>query len=122
MWHYINQEQENVLKDIDFNHLLENIKKKLLDTGLDSLKTASKNVTHQIDPFWAKKTADAVTNSNDKKTVKSKPAEETDIPQEKQRSKINRIKTSIIKMEHYTICKLLNDSTVAKYMTENGSK
>ena len=98
MWHYINQEQENVLKDIDFYHLLENIKKKLLDTGLDSLKTASKKVTHQIDALWVNKTADAVTNSNDKKTVKSKPAEETDIPQEKKRSKINRIKTSIIKM------------------------
>ena len=39
------------VKDIDFYHLLENIKKKLLDTGLDSLKTASKKVTHQIDPF-----------------------------------------------------------------------
>ena len=54
--------------------------------------------------------------------MKSKPAEEIDIPREKQRSNINRIKTSIIKMKHYTISKLLNDSTVAKYMTENGSK
>ena len=94
----------------------------MLDTGLDSLKTASKKVIHTIDAFWGNKTADTVTNSNDKKTVKSKPAEEIDIPREKQRSNINRIKTSIIKMKHYTISKLLNDSTVAKYMTENGSK
>ena len=73
-------------------------KKEIVGYRTRFLKTASKKVTHQIDALWANKTADAVTNSNDKKTVKSKPAEETDIPQEKQRSKINRIKTSIIKM------------------------
>ena len=38
----MNQEQENTLKDMDFYHLLENIKKQLLDTGLDAVKTAVK--------------------------------------------------------------------------------
>ena len=33
--------------DVDFYHLRENIKKQLLDTGLDSLKTASKKVVHK---------------------------------------------------------------------------
>ena len=35
---------------------------------------------------------------------------------------IKRIKTSIIKMEHYKIYKLLNDSTVSKFVTKNGLK
>ena len=33
-----NQEQKNMLKDMDFYHLHENIKKKLIDTGLDASK------------------------------------------------------------------------------------
>ena len=35
---------------------------------------------------------------------------------------IKQIKTSIIKMEHYKIFKLLNDSTVSKFVTKNGLK
>ena len=41
-----NQEQENMLKDMDFYHLLENIKK-LMDTRLDPVETASKKVAHK---------------------------------------------------------------------------
>ena len=36
-----------MLKDIDFYHLQENVKKKLLNTGRDSLKTGSKKVVHK---------------------------------------------------------------------------
>ena len=47
----MSQEEENTLKDMDFCHLREifitNIKKKLLDTGLDALKTASKKVVYK---------------------------------------------------------------------------
>ena len=37
-----------------------NYKKQLLDTGLDSLKTASKKPVHQTGEFLGNKTADAV--------------------------------------------------------------
>ena len=35
---------------------------------------------------------------------------------------MKQIEKSIIKMEHYKISKLLNDSTVSKSVTKNGSK
>ena len=36
-----------MLKDIDFHYFRENIKKQLLCTGPNSLKTASKKVVHK---------------------------------------------------------------------------
>ena len=62
--------------------------------------------------------------------VKQKPVigensinfEEVIIPPEKKRGNVERIKTIIIKMEHYKISQLLNDSTVSKFVTKNGSK
>ena len=51
------------------------------------------------------KIADAVTNSNGDKVVRQEPVEE-------ERDEI----LIIIKMEHYKILKLLNDSTVSKFM------
>ena len=33
---------------------------------------------------------------------------------------IKRVKISYIKMEHYKTSKLLNDSTVSKFVTKNG--
>ena len=56
------------------------------------------------------------------KVVKTKPVEEIIIRPEKKKGNIKRLKTSIIKMEHYKISKLLNDSTVSKFMTKKGSK
>ena len=38
------------------------------------------------------------------------------------RKNIKQIKTSIIKMEHYKIFKLLNDSIVSTFVTKNRSK
>ena len=58
------QEQENMFKNIDFYHLLENIKKQLLDTGLDSLKAASEKAVHKASEFLGNKTADALTKLN----------------------------------------------------------
>ena len=58
-----------MLKDMDFCYLLENIKK-ILDIGLDSLKTASKKVVHKTGEFLKNKIADAVVKSNDDKIVK----------------------------------------------------
>ena len=39
-----------------------------------------------------------------------------------ERRNIKRIKTSIIKMEHYRISKLLNASLASKFVKKNGSK
>ena len=41
-----------------------------MDTGLDSLKTASKKVIHKAGEFIGNKIADAVTYSDDDKIVK----------------------------------------------------
>ena len=59
-----------MLKDMDFYYLQENIKKQILDTGLDSLKTASKKVVHRAGEYLGNKVADAVINSNDDKIAK----------------------------------------------------
>ena len=48
--------------------------------------------------------------------------EEIIIPIEKKRWNIKQIEKSIIKMERYKISKLLNDSTVSKFVTKNGLK
>ena len=60
------QEQENMFKNMDFYHLLENIKKQFLDTGLDSLKAASEKVVHKASEFLGNKTADALSQTKNK--------------------------------------------------------
>ena len=50
-------------------------KKQLLDTGLDSLKTASKEVAHKAVGFLGNKISDAVTKSTDDKIEKQEPVE-----------------------------------------------
>ena len=72
-----------MLKDMDFYHLRENIKKQLLNTGLDSLKTAFRKEVHKAGEFIGNKIADTVTKSNDDETVKQEPVEEIVIPTEK---------------------------------------
>ena len=74
---------KKVLKDMDFYHLRENIKKQLLNTGLDSLKTAFRKEVHKAGEFIGNKIADTVTKSNDDETVKQEPVEEIVIPTEK---------------------------------------
>ena len=54
----------------------------LLDTGLDSLKTASKKVVHKAGESLGNRIADAATKSNKDKTVKKEPVEEITIPPE----------------------------------------
>ena len=44
-----------------------------MNTGLDSLKTASKKLVHNAGEFLGNKTADAVTVSYDDKIVKQEP-------------------------------------------------
>ena len=87
-----------------------------MDTALDSLKNDSKWVVHETGELLGNKIVDAVTNSYDDKTAETE--EEIIIPPEK-REILNELnKTSIIKMTHYEISKLLNYLFVSKYVTK----
>ena len=83
---------KKVLKDMDFYHLRENIKKQLLNTGLDSLKTAFRKEVHKAGEFIGNKIADTVTKSNDDETVKQEPVEEIVIPSEKIDKILNKLR------------------------------
>ena len=83
--------------DKDFYHLQENIKKQLLDTGLDSLKTASKKVVHKVGEFIGNKTIDAVTKSKDDNIVKQEPAEEIIISPKKRDKILNNLRKVLYK-------------------------
>ena len=72
-----------MLKDIGFYHLQENIKKKLLDAGLDAVKTAFKKLVHKAGEYFGNKIVDAVTKSNDDKIGKQQPFEKIIILLEK---------------------------------------
>ena len=79
------------------------------------MKTASKKVIHKA----AKATDEFLGNKIVNKIVKpSRYVEEIIIPPEKREEILRSIcKTSIIKMEHFKISKLLNNSTVSKLIT-----
>ena len=64
---------------MDFYHLQENMKKQLLDKGLD----ASKKVVHKAGEFIGNKTADAIIKSGNDKIEKKEPVQEIIIPPEK---------------------------------------
>ena len=82
-------------------------------TGLDALKTGSRKVVHkqlkQV-PRWTYQ------KQNPRQNCKSwlEFVEEIIIPPEKRRS-IKRSKTSVLKMEHHKISKLLKNPTVSKF-------
>ena len=80
-----------------------------MDTGLDFLKSASKQVVDKIGDFLGNKIAEAVTSLYINKIVKTEPVVEIIVLTEKNRRNIKQIKTSIIKIEHYEISKQLND-------------
>ena len=58
-------------------------RKQLLDSGLDSLKTASKKVVHKAGQFLENKIVDGVTKSYIDSTEKQETVEEINIPPEK---------------------------------------
>ena len=64
-----------MLKDSNFI-ISKKIKKQLLDTGLDSLKNASKKVVNKASKFIGSEIADAITKPNDDEIVKQDPVEE----------------------------------------------
>ena len=61
-------------------------------TGLDSLKTTSKEVVHKTREFLGNKIADAVTNLYDNKIAKTKPAEEITIQPETREEILNELR------------------------------
>ena len=64
-----------MLKNMDCCHLQKKKKKhikKIVDTGLDSLKTASKKVVDKTGEILGNKMVDAVTGPNDDKMVRNK--------------------------------------------------
>ena len=67
---------------MNFYPLEENIKREFWDTGLSSLKSASKKVVYKSGKFLGNKTAATVTKSNGDKIVKQEPVEEIVIPPE----------------------------------------
>ena len=63
-----------------------------MDTGLDSLKTASKEIVHKAGEFLGNKTADAITKSTDNKTEKQEPVEEIIVPLQKRDEILNKFR------------------------------
>ena len=61
----------------------QKIQKQLLDTGLDSFKTASKKLVHKTGEFLENKSADAITKSSNDKILKPATVEGMIIPIEK---------------------------------------
>ena len=69
-----------------------------MDTGLDSLKSASKKVVHKTGEILANKIAYAVTKSNDSKPDKNPGnVEEIIIPPEKREEILNELKQGLLK-------------------------
>ena len=84
------------VKGHEFLSFARKYEKQLLDTGLDSLKTASKKVVHEAGKFLGNKIAGAVTKSNDDKIEKPddnlRNVEEIIIPLEKRDKILNKLR------------------------------
>ena len=91
-----------------------------MNTGLDALRTASKKVVYKT----AEITGEFLGNKTANKTVKQKPVIDENsrnvgeiiIPPEKREEILNKLRQVL--MEHYKIPKLLNNSTVSKFVTK----
>ena len=77
---------------MEFLSFARKYKKQLLDTELDSLKTASKKVVHKTDKFLGNKIADVVTKPNDDKIVKQEPVKEIIIQPENRDEILNKLR------------------------------
>ena len=77
---------------MEFLSFARKYKKQLLDTELDSLKTASKKVVHKTDKFLGNKIADVVTKPSDDKIVKQEPVKEIIIQPENRDEILNKLR------------------------------
>ena len=64
----------------------------MLDTGLDAVKTACKNVVHKACEFIGNKIEDTVTQLKDDNIDKQEPVEEIIIPREKRDKILNKLR------------------------------
>ena len=119
---YRTKSKKICLKSTDFYYLRENIGKRLLDTGKDSLKNASKKVVYKADKCLENKIKDAITKSNNDKIVQQGIIWRNNYSTRKKRWNIKPIEKRIIETEHFKISKLWNDSIVWKFVTKNGLK
>ena len=92
MQYSIEQEQENILKNMDFCYFEE-----IFLTNIENsywILNASKKVVHKVGEFLGNKTPDAVTKLSDNKVVKpdenSRNFEEIIIPPEKTEQILNK--------------------------------
>ena len=92
------------VEEYGFLSFARKYEKQLLDTRLDSLKTASKKVVQNAGEFIGNKIADTVTKSNDDSTEKQEPVKEIIIPPEKRDKIFN------------TLRKVLQKGNTTKYL------
>ena len=80
------------VKGYGFLSFTRKYEKRLLDTGLDAVKTASKKVVHKAGEFIGNKIADPLTNLKDDNTEKQELVEEIIIPLEKREETLNKLR------------------------------
>ena len=87
-----------------------------MDTKLNALKISSKKVIHKADEATDQFLGNKITD----KIVKTKSVIDENLRSVKKNNystrKERRIKTRIIKVEHCKMSKLLNDSTISKFL------
>ena len=92
---------------------------------LYALKTDFKKVAHKAaeatGEFIANKIADKFVKLKLVPDVNSRNVEEIVIPPEKSEEILIELR-KLLKMEHYKISRILNDLTVSKFVTKNGSE
>ena len=79
------------VKGYEFLSFAKKYKKQLLDTGLDSLKTASKKVAHKTGEFVGNKIPDKIVKPKHVINENPRNVEETIIPPEKREKILNEL-------------------------------
>ena len=88
---FIEPRTRKYVKEYEFLSFVRKYRKQLLDTGLDSLTTASKKVVDKAGGVFRNNIADAVTKSDDDKNEKQQPVEEI-IPPGKRDEILNKLR------------------------------
>ena len=87
-----------------------------MDTGINTSKKLIHKATEAVSEFIRNKIADAVAKSYNDKIVKTKPVEEIIVPPEERKEILKEL--TILKMKHYKISELSNNSSVPKFVTK----
>ena len=84
------------VKGYRFLSFARKCKKQLLDTGLNSLKTASKTVVYKASESLRNEIADAVTTSKSNQIGRQEPIEEMIIPPEETNETLNKLRQELL--------------------------